>query len=82
MQIEQKNVTVGEVCEGYLNDAEEGVTREGEYLSFAGDIYNSKKTTDRPGMFAATVKPYKWEGKDTWAVIDMTTDWVTDGGQD
>ena len=26
MQIKEKKVTVGEVCEGYLNDAEEGVT--------------------------------------------------------
>ena len=59
-----------------------GVIKEGEYLSFAGDIYNSKKKTDRPGMFAATVKPYKWQGKDTWVIIDMTTDWVTNAGRD
>ena len=25
MKIEQKSVTVGDVCEGYANDAEEGV---------------------------------------------------------
>ncbi|MBQ7155562.1 MAG: hypothetical protein IJR85_08435 [Synergistaceae bacterium] len=56
----------------------QGVIQEGRNLSLAGDIYNSKKTTDRPGMFAATVKP---SGK-SWVIIDMTTDWVTNGGRD
>ena len=32
MQIEQLNVTVGEVCEGYFNDAEEGVVGYDERL--------------------------------------------------
>ena len=60
----------------------QGVTQRGKYLLLAGDIYNSRKITDRPGIFAATVKPYKWNGKDTWAIIDMTTDWVTNAGRD
>lgn len=25
MTIEQRNITIGELCEGYFNDAEEGV---------------------------------------------------------
>ncbi len=29
MKIEQLSVTVGEVCEGYVNDAEEGVVGYG-----------------------------------------------------
>ena len=32
MEIEQRNVTVGELCEGYYNDAEEGVVGYGERL--------------------------------------------------
>ena len=32
MKIEQLNVTVGEVCEGYVNDDEEGVTGYGGRL--------------------------------------------------
>ncbi len=60
----------------------QGVRKKGKYLAVAGDIYNSKKITDRPGMFEAIIKPYKWNGKDTWAIIDMTTDWVTNAGRD
>ncbi|MBQ6471739.1 MAG: HNH endonuclease [Victivallales bacterium] len=33
MKIEQRKVTVGEVCEGYFNDDEEGVTGYGERLN-------------------------------------------------
>ena len=32
MQIEERNVTVGDVCDGYFNDAEEGVVGYGERL--------------------------------------------------
>ena len=32
MNIEERKVTVGEVCEGYLNDAEEGVVGYDERL--------------------------------------------------
>ena len=55
----------------------QGVTKRGgshagsEYLMFAGDIYDSKRTTNRPGMFAAIVKPVK----NSWVIISMTTDW-------
>ena len=56
----------------------QGVTKEGRYLSFAGDIYDSKHTQTRPGMFAATVKPVN----DSWVIISLTTDWVTNAGRD
>ena len=56
----------------------QGVTQRGEYLMFAGDIYDSKRRTKRPGMFAADVKPLN----DSWAIISMTTDWATDSGRD
>ena len=32
MRIEERKVTVGEVCDGYFNDAEEGVVGYGERL--------------------------------------------------
>lgn len=32
MTIEQRNITIGELCEGYFNDAEEGVVGYGERL--------------------------------------------------
>ena len=56
----------------------QGVTQRGEYLMFAGDIYDSKHKTKRPGMFAADVKPLN----DSWVIISMTTDWVTNAGRD
>ena len=56
----------------------QGVTQRGEYLMFAGDIYDSRHKTKRPGMFAAIVKPIK----DSWVIISMTTDWVTNAGRD
>ena len=62
----------------YYADVQGVTQRAGGNLMFAGEIYNSKKITDRPGMFAATVKP---SGK-SWVIVDMTTDWVTDGGRD
>lgn len=57
----------------------QGVTQEaGGNLGFAGDIYNSREITDRPGMFAATVRP----SGNSWIIVDMTTDWVTNAGRD
>lgn len=61
----------------YFADVQ-GVTKRGKNLLIAGDIYNSKKITDRPGMFAATVRPVNG----SWIIIDMTTDWVTNAGRD
>ena len=39
MQIEQLHVTVGEVCEGYFNDAEEGVVGYDERLDIPTPRY-------------------------------------------
>ena len=61
----------------YFADVQ-GVTKKGENLMFAGDIYDSKNITKRPGMFAAVVKPVK----NSWVIISMTTDWVTNAGRD
>ena len=61
----------------YFADVQ-GVIKKGKYLSFAGDIYDSQNKTTRPGMFAATVRP----DKDSWVIISMTTDWVTNAGRD
>ena len=62
----------------YYADVQGVTQRAGGNLMFAGDIYNSRQITDRPGIFAATVKP---SGK-SWIIVDMTTDWVTNAGRD
>ena len=33
MTIEERKVTIGELCEGYFNDAEEGVVGYGEHYN-------------------------------------------------
>ena len=62
----------------YYADVQGVTKRAGGNLMFAGDIYNSKQITDRPGIFAATVKP----SGNSWVIVDMTTDWVTNAGRD
>lgn len=49
MKIEQKSVTVGDVCEGYANDAEEGVVGYGGRLASARSINASSSTRTRNG---------------------------------
>lgn len=44
MQINELKVTVGEVCEGYFNDAEEGVVGYGERLDIRRSISGSLST--------------------------------------
>lgn len=41
MQITELKVTIGEVCEGYINDAEEGVVGYDDVLIFAQSISES-----------------------------------------
>ena len=46
-------------------------TRKGNVVHMTGDIYNTKNKKDRPYTFEATAKPYKWNGKDTWALLSL-----------
>ncbi|MBO4334403.1 MAG: hypothetical protein J5846_01020 [Desulfovibrio sp.] len=48
-------------------------TQENGLVRMTGDIYNAEDKTDRPSTFVATAKPYKWNGKDTWAILSMKT---------
>ena len=48
-------------------------TREGNVVRMTGDIYNADDEEDRPYTFEAAAKPYKWGGKDTWAILSMRT---------
>ena len=52
----------------------QGVTKRGQNLILAGDIYNKDNIQDRPAMFAAIVKPVKG----SWTIISMTTEWHGD----
>ncbi len=48
---------------------------DGRIITMTGDIYNFNKKSDRPATFTAKAKPHKWNGKSTWAIISLTTDW-------
>ncbi|MCR5346753.1 MAG: hypothetical protein K6E38_03170 [Fretibacterium sp.] len=48
--------------------------RKGDVVVMTGDIYNAEDKNDRPYTFRATAKPYKWNGKNTWAIISMRTE--------
>ena len=47
--------------------------KKGSVVYMTGDIYNIEDKDDRPYTFEATAKPYKWKGKDTWAILSMKT---------
>ncbi len=51
------------------------VSKKGKTVTMTGDIYNAEDRKDRPGTFTAIAKPHKWNGKDTWAILSLQTDW-------
>ena len=44
-------------------------------LRMTGEIYNLRDKKERPATFTALAKPHKWNKKDTWAILSMTTEW-------
>lgn len=48
-------------------------TQEGGIIRMTGELYNIENKNDRPATFVAMAKPYKWKGKDTWAILSMKT---------
>lgn len=58
-------VYYAEVKEASLED---GVVR------MSGELYNAEDKKDRLGTFQAVTKPYKWKGKDTWAILSLRSE--------
>ncbi len=54
----------------YYAEAQE-IEKDGEILTVTGELYNAKDKDDCPATFAATVKPQKWRGKDTWVILSL-----------
>ena len=54
------------------------VDSEGRYTAVSGYVYDSKRTTNERGTFSAMVIPSKWQGKDSWLIISMSTEWDDD----
>lgn len=40
-----------------------------------GEIYNAEDKTDRPGKFEALAKAHNYQGKATWAILSMKTEY-------
>lgn len=47
----------------------------GRYTAVSGYVYDSRRTTNERGTFSAMVIPSKWQGKDSWLIISMSTEW-------
>ena len=51
------------------------VKRGKKVITMTGELYNIKDKSDRPGRFTAKAKPYKWDKKDTWAILSLEVVW-------
>jgi hypothetical protein len=58
----------------YYADVKE-VWKDENVLRMTGEIYNADDKNDRPATFGARAKPYKFGGKDTWAILSMNVAW-------
>lgn len=79
MRIEERKVTVGEVCDGYFNDAEEGVVGYGERLDIRPRyqrefVYKDKQRDEviRTVMKGLPLSVIYWckTGEDSYEVLD------------
>ena len=60
----------------------EDVDSTGRYTAVSGYVYDTKKTTKERGTFSAMVIPSMWQGKSSWLIIRMTTDWDDEEEED
>jgi hypothetical protein len=44
-------------------------------IVMTGELYNAEDKDDKPGKFEAFAKPYKYGGKDTWAIVSIRTEY-------
>ena len=51
------------------------VIRKGKVITMKGELYNSEDKADRPGLFTAEAKPYKYKGEDRWALLTLSVEW-------
>ena len=49
-------------------------SREGGVIRMSGELYNAEDRKDRPATFQAVAKPYKWNGKDRWAILSIRSE--------
>ena len=58
----------------YYADVTE-VTQKGNIITMRGEIYAADDEDDRPATFVAEAKTYKYNGKNTWSLHWINTEW-------
>ena len=59
----------------YYADIKEVWEESDKTLRMTGELYNVDDKDDRPATFEAKAKPYKFGGKNTWAILSMRSEW-------
>ena len=52
------------------------VTRGKKVITMEGELYELGNTKNRPAYFVAKAKPYKWNNKNTWAILSLSVEWT------
>ena len=58
----------------YYAEVQEVSTRRG-IITMTGELYNLHNKSERPATFTAEAKPYKWDKRDTWAILSLSVEW-------
>ena len=51
------------------------VSQKGNVITMRGELYAVEDKDDRPATFTATAKPYKHNGRNTWSILTLATNW-------
>lgn len=58
----------------YYAEVQDVSSRRG-IITMTGELYNLHRKSDRPATFTAEAKAYRWDKKDTWAILSLRVDW-------
>ena len=53
----------------------QNVERGNNFIVMEGELYELDNPKNRPATFVAKAKPYKWNNKDTWAILSLSVEW-------
>ena len=59
----------------YYADVQE-VDKGKNFITMQGELYELDNPKHRPAVFVAKAKPYKWNNKDTWAILSLSVEWT------
>ena len=59
----------------YYADVQE-VDKGESFITMSGELYELDNPKHRPANFVAKAKPYRWNNKDTWAILSLSVEWT------